>query len=371
MKQALILLYGGVLPESAELELLLLALIAAFLGLSLILFITIMLYRSIKIADKIYVASLRRQYEELFMAVAFLDESELDAAIKKVKVLNKRFLKKKKYARTITNDLLFLSNSFSGESKHNLRELYMRSDFADYSGKKIRSTHWELQAQGIRELTDMKDDRVLPVLKKISRKKDQLLRENAQISLLKLNGFEGLGFLNEIDTPVSDWQQINLIAALKEYHNRPHPDFSVWLDSPEPTVILFAVRLMHHFKQIEKSDRLLDLLNRKDKKLKAEVMKTLVALNKTEAIPYLAERYGQEDNELKQEIIRTYCHLAEQHHAGILTQWLTAATDPDIRKSCLDAIESLGAMETLRVLQIEDPSLNVLVARRLEKTGKP
>lgn len=357
MRHVNIQTYFNALSEPAQLEQILIGTIVIFLLLSLVLFISIMLYRSIKIADIKYIDSLTNTYDDLFMTAAFSDSEELKAVIERTKVANHRHLKRKRHAHIITNKLLFLYNSFSGESRKNLLELYMRSGFVEYSEKKMHSTYWELKAQGIREVAEMKDTRVLGALKKISKKRNKLLKENAQLSLLKINGFAGLDFLSDTDMPLSDWHQINLIETLKEYRNTPLPDFSVWLSSGENTVVLFAIRLINYFKQIETSDKLIPLLEHSNEKIRTETIRALGVLNKTDAIQYLIEVYDNQPLVLKTEIIKAYALLAEQKNTAVLLQWLSQSSDPEIQRHCLEALIALGATNDLKNLKTEDHAL--------------
>ncbi len=152
----------------SDIETLLIATICLFSLLALVLFTAIMVYRSIKISDLSYIATLQEQYDELFMNAAFADPDQLEQSIKTATTLNKVHLKNKRHAHIISNQLLHLYNSFSGESKDNLREIYTRTGFIEHSEKKIRSYRWEVAAQGIRELSTMKKSlNVLQSIKKL------------------------------------------------------------------------------------------------------------------------------------------------------------------------------------------------------------
>ena len=355
------LLYYNILPASLELEKILLVIICSFAGIALLLFGVIMFYRSIKILDTKYLTSLRENYDELFMAAAFSEAEELEANIEKTKKLNKEYLNRKRHAEVITSELLLLYNSFTGESRKNLRELYLKAGFIEYTEQKVKSRKWELQAQGIREAALMRDERVVGRLIQLSHNKNQLVKENAQISLLKIRGFAGLDFLNEINTPLSNWHQINLIETLKEHSNSTLPDFTTWLSSNETTVILFAVRLIRHFKQIEKSEKLFPLLEYSNLSVKTEVIRTLADLQKTEVIPLLEKRFEKENTEIKTEIIKACAMLQEQNEAGLLPKWLIKTQEAEIQKQCLDALVLLDAIGSLNNLDIKEPTLKGLV----------
>lgn len=321
------------------------------------LFIAIMTYRSIKIADLERIAFLKEHYDAEFMAAAFSTPEEMYLIIEKIKSLNKMHLHKKRHARIITDELLRLYNSFSGESSDNLRKVYMECGFREHSANKIKSNKWELVAQGIRETAAMKDKNVLSSIKKMSRSKNTLVVENAQLSLVKINGFSGLGFLSETQHPISDWQQINLIETLKEYATSALPDFSQWLGAKENTVRLFAVRLIRYFKQIENSEKLYPLLNHESIKIKTEVIQTLGELGNRAALNKLINKYENEHQAIKLEIIRACALIGEPNTTELFTEWIKQTDDVELQKNCIESIIHLNAINELKLLSADDAVL--------------
>jgi len=311
---------------------------------------------------------LKGEYDDMFMSAAFsADAEELNTNIEKIKQLNKKYLQKKRHVHIVTDELLFLYHSFSGESKTNLWELYMKSGFLEYSEKKVKSLQWDISAQGVREVAEMRDERILPTLKKLSNSSNKLVQENVQLSLVKINGFRGLDFLSTVETPISDWQQINLIEVLKEYTNTPIPDFTIWLSSTEKTVILFAVRLIHQFKQIDRSNKLIPFLDYGDVKIKTEVIRTLVGFNKSEILDTLIKKYEQESFIIKLEIIKAYSFLSQSDDVAILAKWIINTTDLEIQKNCVEAVINLYALDKLKELCATNDVLKNKVELLLDK----
>ncbi len=316
-----------------------------------------MVYRSIKIADLNYISSLKEQYEEVFMNAAFAEPGSINESIQQAKRLNQKHLRNKRHARIITNELINLSNSFSGESKDNLRDIYMNAGFREHSEKKIKSHKWELAAQGIREIAAMKNSHNTQLIKKLRKSKNRLVLENVQLSLVKVSGFEGLDFLNETEEPISDWQQINLIEALKEYANAPLPDFAIWLSSKEKTVVLFAIRLIRYFKKIDNSEKLHTLLENGDNKIKREAIQTLAEFGNSTALDKLIQNYSREPHLIQIEIIKAYALLAAPESIETLLQWIRQTDDMEIKKNCIDAIIDLNAFDKFKLMCAKDTDL--------------
>lgn len=349
--------------SSNILEVVLVSCITFFLLVTLILFIIIMVYRRIRLFDMHYQKALKEVYGEVFILAAFApDKDELEREINKARALNNTWFTKKKYARLITAELLSLQNSLSGEFRDNLVKLYNDAGFRDYSRNKIKSSHWEIVAQGVREIAAMKDESIIPVLMKLNRSGNKLIRENAQISLVKINGFKGLDFLNDINAPISDWQQINILEALKEYKNNPLPDFSVWLNSREKTVVLFVIRLIRHFRQMETISQLLSLINSEDALIKIEVIRTLSDFNQSHLLEKLCEIYESETVPVKLEIIKACGILGHAETALVLSEWMIKTEDMEIQKTCLESIIALQSVRTLEEIISIKPVLKEKVS---------
>lgn len=353
--------FSTLIQYLSDIETLLITLIAVFILITLVLFSIIMIYRGVKIFDTNYIISLKEQYDEVFMNASFSEPGSLPEHIEKAKQLNTKYLGNKRHARIITNELIHLANTFSGESKNNLNEIYVKAGFLEYSENKIKSGHWESVAQGIREIAAMKTNTVTEYVKHLRKSTNRLIAENAQLTLVKIKGFGGLDFLNEIQEPVSDWQQINLIEALKEYATASVPDFTKWLESKEKSVVLFAIRLIRYFKKIDNGERLIPLLKHKDDKIKAAAIQTLTEFGNRQILDQLIDSYTRESHTIQIEIIKAYASLADSNTIGVLPLWIKRTNDMEIQKTCIEAILALNVLDELKLLCASDAGLQTRV----------
>jgi hypothetical protein len=74
----------------------------------------------------------------------------------------------------------------------------------------------------------------------------------AQSAIVQLYGFEGLRFLDIIDTPLSEWQQITLLRLLARTPGIQPEKIANWLGSRNDSVRIFALKLVaeHHLHQL-------------------------------------------------------------------------------------------------------------------------
>ena len=81
----------------------------------------------------------------------------------------------------------------------------------------------------------------------------------AQIALVRLGDKNPFEFLSQLIRPFSLWEQITLHELIIQ-HNIPVPPFKRWLTSPNPTVVMFALRMIREFKQKDAEDDLRETL---------------------------------------------------------------------------------------------------------------
>ena len=115
----------------------------------------------------------------------------------------------------LISTLLKLSYEISGEMAESLHRLYIQTGLLDYSLSKLKSRKWNIIADGIRELTLFHVKEAQDQVKiHINHPKTEV-RSAMQLYLVNLFHFEGLAFLNDITTPISEWDQIQLLEVLQ------------------------------------------------------------------------------------------------------------------------------------------------------------
>lgn len=115
----------------------------------------------------------------------------------------------------LISTLLKLNYEISGEMAESIHKLYIQTGLLDYSLSKLKSRKWNSIADGIRELTLFHVKEVQDQVKiHINHPKTEV-RSAMQLYLVNLFHFDGLDFLNNITTPISEWDQIQLLEALQ------------------------------------------------------------------------------------------------------------------------------------------------------------
>lgn len=183
----------------------------------------------------------------------------------------------------LISTLLKLSYEISGEMAESIHKLYIQTGLLDYSLSKLKNRKWNIIADGIRELTLFHVKEVQDQVKiHINHPKTEV-RSAMQLYLVNLFHFEGLAFLNDIITPISEWDQIQLLEVLQLNKNQKVTDIKSWLKSPNESVVFFALKLAKIYNQYGVKDELIALLNHKNVRIRVDVIPLLSHLSIIEA----------------------------------------------------------------------------------------
>ncbi|MFV8367958.1 hypothetical protein [Flavobacterium sp. LB2R40] len=194
--------------------------------------------------------------------------------------------------------LLKLKNEISGEIAEAIQKLYFQTGLINYTLSKLSSKKWYIIAKGIRELKQFHvKEAHNQVIIHINHPKREV-RKEMQLYMVSLFYFEGLNFLDILETQLSEWDQIQLLEVLQRLENQNISNIKFWLNSPNDSVIIFALKLAKIYNQFEVKDELLYLLHHVNKKIRLESINVLNYLNAFEAkeiLKYNIQKRSQEE----------------------------------------------------------------------------
>ena len=267
------------------------AVLLFFLLIGLIIYLKVL--RSHLRERELIVAKYENSYELLLITYLYSESdgtnlsSEQKAIIKKLKrgiIINFK-------RKVIVNALLKLKNEISGEMADDILDLYARTKLKDYAISKLKNSNWDVVVRGIRELTLFEVKECENEIRKLVDHPKKEVRKEVQLYFIHLFNFEGLDFLNELKTPLSEWDQIQLLEELQKFDNQQIPDITPWLTSENDYVVIFALKLSKIYNQFGMKDVLLNLLEHKNKKVRLELMPVLSYLHITESKELLKQSF--------------------------------------------------------------------------------
>lgn len=280
----------------------LLAVTLVFLMVILVLLAVILGSRIYKTSRVIKRDQLRKKYQEVFRQLLF-EDNITGPGIKDA--FDVKDLKNTFHREIIREEIIHLHENFTGETAERLEEIYMRLNFHFDSIQKLKSRKWYFIAKGMRELALMNIRQALPEMKLFINHKNEILRMESRIAIMKLSETDPLAFLTNETAPLTGWDTANIYSMLSKMHEKMIPDFSKWLNSPNQDVVLFCIQMIGAFRQQESVNRLLNLLSSDDERIRLAIIKALRLLNVSEGEKPIVDIYVNESISVRTEILRT------------------------------------------------------------------
>jgi HEAT repeat protein len=179
--------------------------------------------------------------------------------------------------------LLKLQKEISGETTDVIQKLYFQTGIANYTISNLNSKKWYILAKSIRELSQLRVKEVHDeIITNLNHTRKEV-RKESQLYLVNLFYFKGLDFLDDERTQLSEWDQIQILEALQGFNDKQSFDIIKWLNSPNDSVVDFALKITKIYNQFEAKDKLLDLLNHANKSIRIKVIDVLTHLYVIEA----------------------------------------------------------------------------------------
>ncbi len=285
---------------------------------------------------------IQKKYQSIFTQLLFDDDDRLISANFST-LFDKKDLADKHRRKVLLEELIHLHENFTGEIAVRLELIYRKLEFHKDSLSKLNSRRWYIVAKGLRELALMNiqesADDILPFIKN----KNEVLRMEARISLVKLSKQDPLFFLDKETEPLSAWDMANLHAMLSKLPETKIPDFSSRLNASNKTVVLFCISMIGAFKQHDAIGVLLSLLEQKDETIKYAVIKALHEINAVQAEEKLIAMYPGESAGVQNAILKSLETIASEKSVPLYEQILRQPI-PDLQQALLSvkALLTLG-----------------------------
>ena len=207
----------------------------------------ILSYLAKRVRKSNYRKIVRGHYSELMSHLALCEtEKELEQVVEEVnRKKNLQEWLQDAYARHILiKELVTGVKSMSGTANMNICWLYTKMGLERNTLTRLKSKDWHIKAKAIQTLSYLGQKQHITRIYRLTNNNNELVRHEARIAVVKLTGFEGLRFLDIISHPITDWQQLHLLHELSKQNKTGFKDIGRWLNSPNPSVTEFALRLV-------------------------------------------------------------------------------------------------------------------------------
>jgi hypothetical protein len=173
----------------------------------------------------------------------------------------RQFQKRELDRNLLITELAETSKKFRGTTMDNILWLFEKMNLDKQLLKNLSQKKWHKKAKAIQQLAYLQQKNSIKNIFSFTNHENDALRMEAQIAIVKMIGFEGLNFLNNVTHPVSEWQQLRLIEELSSHTAVDLDNIHEWLKSKNLTVINFALRLVEIYRLYDFYDEVKHLLS--------------------------------------------------------------------------------------------------------------
>jgi len=300
--------------------------IFGFIVTTFLLFIFVMASRIIKTILEIIRRYLRVQYQDNI--IAYVYETDEDVVDEVSYEFIEAAADRSKFRRSlILRELIFLHRNLSGDLALKTKELYNNAKLYRDSYRSLKQGSWTNQVKAMNELAFMDHIEAQPEIEKKLKSKNEIIRKEAQIAIVKLNNSpDALLFLQDYAYYFSDYEQIIVLNVLRR--NKTHEvNLAPLFDSKNDTVVIFALKLTGIFEQNQNYPFVIRLLNHPNPKICAASLYALKKLWLPESSRHLLYSYDNQSYQNKLKLLEVLEQISSEENEQWLLNKIRRTTD--------------------------------------------
>jgi HEAT repeat protein len=271
--------------------------------------------------------------------------------------------------QALIDQMIDVSVNLKGDAEEKLGGLYLYLGLDRDSIKRANDFRWHKKIKGFRELAFMNIKDANNVIYKALDSKNEILRMEAQIALVRLTDEDPFSFLLLLKRPFSLWEQITLHELIIQ-HDLPVPEFKKYLKASNPTVVMFALRMIREFKQKDSEDDVRDTLEHPSPEVRKLAVQVAGDLEMRSTLEVMKRIYKSQDYNTCLEIIRAMAKMPDPSLMGFLKLVLDKEDDVQMQLEATKAIENNGeeGVKTLvKLMKSEYKNYNIIVRHVLDR----
>jgi hypothetical protein len=274
------------------------------------------------------------------------------------------------YRRQVLIDqMIDVSINLKGEEAKKLLSLYKHLGLDRDSVTRAYDRRWHKKIKGFRELAFMNIKDANEAIYKALNSSNEILRMEAQIALVRLGDDNPFEFLSHLTRPFSLWEQITLHELIIQ-HNIAVPSFKKWLTSPNPTVIMFAIRMIREFKQMDAEEDIHETLKHPDPSVRQLAVQVAGDLEMRSTLEPMKRMYKNQEYNICLEIVKSMGKMPDPPMMGFLKLVLDKEDDVQLQIEATKAIENNGeegVKALVKIMKSEYKNYNIIVRHVLDR----
>jgi HEAT repeat protein len=271
--------------------------------------------------------------------------------------------------QALIDQMIDVSVNLKGNAEEKLCDLYLYLGLDRDSIKRANGIRWHKKIKGFRELAFMNIKDANDAIYKALNSKNEILRMEAQIALVRLTDKDPFSFLFQLTRPFSLWEQITLHELIIQ-HDLPVPEFKKFLKASNPTVVMFALRMIREFKQKDAEDELRETLEHSSPEVRRLAVQVAGDLEMRSSLEVMKRMYKSQDYNTCLEIIKSMAKMPDPSLMGFLKLVLDKEDDVQLQIEATKAIENNGeeGVKTLvKLMKSEYKNYNIIVRHVLDR----
>ncbi|MCX6259444.1 MAG: HEAT repeat domain-containing protein, partial [Bacteroidia bacterium] len=271
--------------------------------------------------------------------------------------------------QALIDQMIDVSVNLKGDAEEKLGGLYLYLGLDRDSIKRANNFRWHKKIKGFRELAFMNIKDANDSIYEALNSKNEILRMEAQIALVRLTDEDPFSFLFQLIRPFSLWEQITLHELIIQ-HDLPVPEFKKFLKASNPTVVMFALRMIREFKQKDAEDDLRETLEHSSPEVRRLAVQVAGDLEMRSSLEVMKRMYKSQDYNTCLEIVRSMAKMPDPSLMGFLKLVLDKEDDVQLQIEATKAIENNGeeGVKTLvKLMKSEYKNYNIIVRHVLDR----
>lgn len=236
-------------------------------------------------------------------------------------------LKNKNFKKIFISVLIESDQRFIGDAHKILKELFYMFKLDELAWSNLQSTNIYQNVRGIQVMTAMEVQDALPKITLLLQHKNSYVYSEAQYSVVRFKGFNGLHFLDSLENSLSQWQQMRLAQAIQAVPASDYDAVAFWLKSNNLSVIAFALSLIRKFRIHSLHNEVVNLLQHEAIEIRVNAIKTLQTIEQTNTAEILIDSYKLQDDSVKVQILKFIDRSGNKNHNSFLKDILESEHD--------------------------------------------
>jgi len=262
---------------------------------------------------------------------------------------------------TLFYQLYKLGKNFYGKKQQKLQYLYENKNLHPFIIKKIRRSSWSVKALYLEYLS------MLPFAKgkiknisKLTKSKNPQVRLYSQLTYMTQYPELSFSFLDKYPYILTDWDQLNLYDTMLN-NSLPVPDLYPYLQSENPSVIIFCLRLIRwYYLKKGKEEELLQLIYHSNPQIRLETYTTLTELHVKRLEEIFLFYYQNESKEIKKTMI-DYFRKNKKFNQQLLHDFIEIENSQELLMYLLESYYNQSFNSRKHIMQLREKSADAAI----------